>query len=98
MEVVWGRSALEQFLCDQSIVFCVFEERADEETWETERVAEGSEEGGEFRVCHSSFELPLIQVLCLRSTVVELVMRWIVNRPWRVACRCKRSTRMWLAS
>ena len=66
MEVSRRCCALEQLLGDQCVVFGVFQEWTDEETWEIESVSEESEEGWEFLVCYSSFELPFIQFLCPR--------------------------------
>ena len=66
MEVSRRRGTLEQLLGDQSVVFGVFQEWTDEETWEIESVSEESEQGGELLVCYSSFELPFIQFLYMR--------------------------------
>ena len=57
------RGALKQLLSNQCVVLGVFQEWTDEETWEIERVSEECDEGGEFLVGHSSFELPFVQFL-----------------------------------
>ena len=66
LKVSGRRGALEQFPGDQSIILGVFQEWTNEETWEIENVSEEGEDGWEFWVCHSSFELPSIQFLYAR--------------------------------
>lgn len=73
MEVLGRCSALEQLLGDQSVVFRVFQEWTDEETWEIESISEESEDGRELLLCYSSFELPFIQVLRWWSTAVKMM-------------------------
>ena len=67
-----GSGALEQFLGNQCIAFCVFQEWPNEETWEIEDISEESEEGWEFWVCCSSPELRFVQLLRSGSAMVEV--------------------------